>query len=244
MFWTFSCYGMEMFPKHILKFSTFKEHEMYNAVFFFFFKIYLFEREKERVSGRGRGRGRESQADSPVSVDPKWGLISWLWDHDLSRNQELDAQPTEPPRHLCGLFEDLMIFSYQLWYQVFFMVFIQHCSDQLRFPQEDTIDLFEWLCGLEGSWKPLGWGPGEAQLIWLTGKVVRWPAFPSGWEVYLARVRDSQLGLWGLLRLNVIKAAHEILGLTLPVCPCCVLSRRNKVELEELAIKFRTLRTK
>ena len=29
-----------------------------------------------------------------------WGLIPGPWDHDLSQNQESDAQPTEPPRDL------------------------------------------------------------------------------------------------------------------------------------------------
>ena len=31
---------------------------------------------------RGRGRGRESQADSPLNMEPNTGLISPFWDHE------------------------------------------------------------------------------------------------------------------------------------------------------------------
>ena len=44
---------------------------------------------------KGEGAERESQAGSTLSV---WSLtqgsIPRPWDHDLSQNQELDAQPT------------------------------------------------------------------------------------------------------------------------------------------------------
>ena len=61
----------------------------------------LFIYEKE--SGGGRGRGRESQADFPPWVQNlTWGHGASShdsWDHDLSWNQELHTQMTEPPRH-------------------------------------------------------------------------------------------------------------------------------------------------
>ena len=76
----------------------------------FFFSIYLFIlREKEsvhvhvHVSGGGQRESegeRESQAGSMLSMEPNTGLISQLWDHDLSL-QKSDASPTEPPRRPC-----------------------------------------------------------------------------------------------------------------------------------------------
>lgn len=51
------------------------------------------------MQGEGN-RGREPQADSPRSTEAdSGGSISWLWDQNLSQNQESEAQPTEPPRH-------------------------------------------------------------------------------------------------------------------------------------------------
>ena len=34
-----------------------------------------------------------------MSMSLRQGFIPQPWDHDLSRNQKSDAQPTEPPRH-------------------------------------------------------------------------------------------------------------------------------------------------
>ena len=60
--------------------------QLIDLVAFFFLRfIYLFEREREctgvcpcmnRVGAEGEGKGRESQADSPLSAEPTWGLIS------------------------------------------------------------------------------------------------------------------------------------------------------------------------
>ena len=57
-----------------------------------------------QVGERGRGREREKERENlkqaPCSAQSLiWGLISLPWDHDLSRNHELDDQLTEPPRH-------------------------------------------------------------------------------------------------------------------------------------------------
>ena len=49
--------------------------------------------------GRERGRDRESQAGSVLSTQNLMlGSIPRPLDHDLSLNQELDTQLTEPPR--------------------------------------------------------------------------------------------------------------------------------------------------
>ena len=74
----------------------------------FFLKIYLFylfwerEREREDMSeaerGRGWGRGNNLKQTPQWAWSPMWGLISQLWDHELSQHQKLDAQPTEPLR--------------------------------------------------------------------------------------------------------------------------------------------------
>ena len=52
-----------------------------------------------------RERHQESPADSTLSTEPHTGpgSISRLQDHDVSQNQESDAQPTEPPRHPTNL---------------------------------------------------------------------------------------------------------------------------------------------
>ena len=42
----------------------------------------------------------ENLKQAPCSAQRlMWGLIPQTWDHDLSQNQELVAQPTEPPRY-------------------------------------------------------------------------------------------------------------------------------------------------
>ena len=51
--------------------------------------MYYFIRERER----GRERWRENLKQAPhSSQSPTWGSIPQPWDHDLSQNQELDAQ--------------------------------------------------------------------------------------------------------------------------------------------------------
>ena len=69
------------------------------ALFFFFFlSFYLF-------GGRGReGRGREREGENPKQAPRcqhrvrRGARAHDPGDGDLSRNQELDAQPAEPPR--------------------------------------------------------------------------------------------------------------------------------------------------
>ena len=66
----------------------------------FFRKIYSFIWESvckwaKAGAGGGAETEKESQAESPLSLEPDMGqmqgLISWPWNHDLSQNQELDA---------------------------------------------------------------------------------------------------------------------------------------------------------
>ena len=65
---------------------------------------YLFERET--AGRRGQGGERKHPKYTPGWVwRPMRGSISQPWDHDLSQNQESDAEPTIPPRHpSCLLF--------------------------------------------------------------------------------------------------------------------------------------------
>ena len=67
-----------------------------------FDKFIFFVLETESAHERGRGaeveRERKNLKQAPRSVwNPTQGLIPQPWDHGLSRNQESDAQPTEPP---------------------------------------------------------------------------------------------------------------------------------------------------
>ena len=55
------------------------------------------ERKKGREVEKERERENPKQASHSVRI-LTWGSISRLRDHDLSWNQELDAQLTEPPR--------------------------------------------------------------------------------------------------------------------------------------------------
>ena len=49
---------------------------------------------------RERDRGRMNLKQTPcLARSLTQGSIPLLWDHDLSWNQESDAQPTEPPSH-------------------------------------------------------------------------------------------------------------------------------------------------
>ena len=52
----------------------------------------------EGAEGEGEG-----QVDSMLSAEPnsELCLIPGAWDHDLSQNQESDAQLIEPTRHPC-----------------------------------------------------------------------------------------------------------------------------------------------
>ena len=66
--------------------------------FFISFFFNLRERERVRAGERGRGRERDNPKQAPHSVQSlTQGSIIPPWDHDLSQNQELDVQPTEPP---------------------------------------------------------------------------------------------------------------------------------------------------
>ena len=68
--------------------------------------MFIFEKERERernymhMSRTGTGReGDRGSKGSMLTVDSQCGAWTHkLWDHDLSWNQESNAQPTEPPR--------------------------------------------------------------------------------------------------------------------------------------------------
>ena len=64
----------------------------------FFFYYFIWGRERE-WGEQGREGDRESKADFKLSIEPDEGLSPWPQNHDPSRNQQLDAQLTEPPRH-------------------------------------------------------------------------------------------------------------------------------------------------
>ena len=63
--------------------------------------IYLFC-VRGKWTGEGQREGKEERENSKqvpaVNTEPNAGLQLTNWDHDLSQNQELDAQPMEPPR--------------------------------------------------------------------------------------------------------------------------------------------------
>ena len=60
----------------------------------FTYFIFFQEREKAQAGERGRERQRKNPKQAPLSAQsPTQGSIPQPRDHDLSRNQEPDAQP-------------------------------------------------------------------------------------------------------------------------------------------------------
>ena len=86
----------------------------------FYFKVYLlWEKERARAQEHTRERQRERERENPKQA-PWCQYRAWrrAWthkprDHDLSWDQDLDAQLTEPPRH--PLFYFLMAFMLKIW---------------------------------------------------------------------------------------------------------------------------------
>ena len=76
-----------------------KNHRILYSVFIYLFVCLFVCLGREWGSGREQEGGRESQAGSgTVSAEPEVGAQSHKpRDHDLSWNQESDAQRTEPP---------------------------------------------------------------------------------------------------------------------------------------------------
>ena len=60
-----------------------------------FITYFISERERERRGAKREGILSSLHTQRGARM---WGSIPQPWDHDLSRNQESDAQPTEPPR--------------------------------------------------------------------------------------------------------------------------------------------------
>lgn len=72
----------------------------------------FFFRGGEQEEGRAE-RERENLRQTPIWAQSlKRGLISWPWDNDMSRNHELDAWWTEPPRcssHMCFCHSSILL---------------------------------------------------------------------------------------------------------------------------------------
>ena len=90
---------------HTLKYLILIFECFVQSCYFCFVFFFLWERERESIwAGRGfeGEEDRESQADSPLSMEPDTGfdlmsLRSWPWDHDLSWNQEPNLNPLSHP---------------------------------------------------------------------------------------------------------------------------------------------------
>lgn len=76
-------------------------------------------------------RDRKNLKQAPRSAwSPTWGAISQPWDHDLSQTQELDTQPTEPPRH-----HPLPFFLIELWltYDTMLLSDVQNTDSTVKY---------------------------------------------------------------------------------------------------------------
>ena len=78
----------------------------FNLFLLFIYLFLLLAREINKQGERMRERERETETETetenlkqvPCSAQSwVWGSIPQPWDHDLNRNQESDAQLTEPP---------------------------------------------------------------------------------------------------------------------------------------------------
>ena len=65
------------------------------------------------------------------STEMMWGLILWLWDHHLSRNQESVAQPTEPPRCPWTLWTLKCNFYYAYTHKIIYVI-ISYTYENLK----------------------------------------------------------------------------------------------------------------
>ena len=106
--------------------TTIVSNSLLNFTLFIYLFIYIYVLSERESKGEGKGREREREREreskqAPCSAQsPMWGLIPRPWDYDLSRNQELDTQQTEPPKHPCGReflhFKKAVIFALHLNY--------------------------------------------------------------------------------------------------------------------------------
>ena len=109
------------------------------------------ERERKHVGEGQKERERENPKQAPHSVrSPAWGSISWLWDHDLSWNQELDAQLRRP-----------MLFSFQKWAR-------WGCQGEKNF----LYSLCSVIGGLELNWQKID-NRGKRGLFICIGKLTK-----------------------------------------------------------------------
>ena len=114
--------------------------------FLLFFVFYLRERE---WAGRGWQRGRERIKQAPrCQHRAQCGTQTHKpWDHDLSQNQELDAQPTEPPRQVPCHHEDFLMSSPCLEILATDSKFFKHCANKSLQFVVSTLDAEEhWPC--------------------------------------------------------------------------------------------------
>ena len=97
--WCWTGLGISVWPYDIQWIGRYKYR--CNCEYICIYQIYYFERE--RFGGWGEaereGEGKTLKHIPHWAQSQTWGSISWSWNHDLSQNQELDAQPNEASRH-------------------------------------------------------------------------------------------------------------------------------------------------
>ena len=89
-----------------------KDSVVWFFFFFFFLSLFIWDRECACTSKEGteREKDRENPKQAPCYQHRAWRWVRSheVWYHDLSWNQESDAQPTEPPRCLLNTSQYLM----------------------------------------------------------------------------------------------------------------------------------------
>ena len=101
--------------------------------FFSFLKFIYSEREKVQVPEGQRERRRERIPSRlyAVSAEPNAGLrLTNCEILIMTQNQELDTEPTEPPRHPFILFDDCLPIIILLLFFIHFPSILNHTSPQ------------------------------------------------------------------------------------------------------------------
>ena len=203
--WNIFCFSAQVIlnqiqeiPIHIKRQNTGK----YDVYYFYLF-VYLF-RECEHMKGEGaeeegewifkHSLPAECHAQSPMK-----GSISRPWDHDLSWNQESDAQPNHPGT-LKQIYLDLKLFYLQLLIEKTTQTFFKRIHLHISIVGKKNIRTFILYCQIYMSY--------DIKSMWVSGWL-------SELSIYLA-LRSWFPGSWYCVLLGL--PAQE--GVCSSLSPC------------------------
>ena len=178
--------------------------------------LFIFERWG-RGGGAERDGERGSQGGTTLSAQSSvWGWAHEPWDHDMNRNQELDAQPTEPPRYPESLAFLKSGTSLRIWWDVGPSLLKIHIGIRYihKVPKDAGMPSWEppwWACTGGSSWTsclrckevPVTWGTSQRNGTW------------------------GQTGNLSLAATLVIHSSHQFLLIKLQISWICFLDLKT-----------------